>query len=105
MVISLFPGVRIQARRFGLAASVDALDVPSADAPDMLSADTPDMLSADTPDVPSVMRPDVGSGCMTAVIDISCPSCGRTDAVRKRGLGTYRCAECGEEFDQSAIEP
>jgi len=97
MVISLFPGVRIQARRFGLAASVDALDVPSADAPDMLSADTPD--------VPSVMRPDVGSGCMTAVIDISCPSCGRTDAVRKRGLGTYRCAECGEEFDQSAIEP
>jgi hypothetical protein len=97
MVISLFPGVRIQARRFGLAASVDA--------PDMPSADTPDMLSADAPDVPSVMRPEVGSGCMTAVIDISCPSCGRTNAVRKRGLGTYRCAECGEEFDQSAIEP
>jgi len=44
-------------------------------------------------------------GHVTAVIDISCPSCGRTDAVRKEGLGSYRCGECGAEFDQSAIEP
>jgi ribosomal protein L37AE/L43A len=51
------------------------------------------------------MSLDAGSTDVTAVIDISCPECGRTDAVQKEGLGTYRCTECGAEFDQGAIEP
>ena len=42
---------------------------------------------------------------VTAVIDISCPACGRTDAVRTEGLGEYHCGECGEAFDGSAIGP
>jgi ribosomal protein L37AE/L43A len=42
---------------------------------------------------------------VTAVIDISCPACGRTDTVRKEGLATHRCGACGEAFDQSAVEP
>jgi len=41
---------------------------------------------------------------MTIVVDIACPNCGRTDTVRKEGLGTYRCAECGHEFTQEDIE-
>jgi ribosomal protein L37AE/L43A len=53
----------------------------------------------------SVIPGDDGARTVTAVIDISCPACGRTDAVRKEGLGTYRCGACGEEFDQSAVEP
>ena len=40
-----------------------------------------------------------------SVIDIACPDCGRTGSVRKERIGTYRCAECGHEFDHSDLDP
>lgn len=40
-----------------------------------------------------------------SVIDISCPSCGSEEGVRKEGIGTYRCVECGHEFDHDALDP
>ena len=39
------------------------------------------------------------------VIDIACPSCGRTGPVRKVRIGAYRCAECGHEFDHTDVDP
>jgi ribosomal protein L37AE/L43A len=51
------------------------------------------------------MPAHAGSGHVTAVIDIPCPDCDRIDAVRKEGLGTYRCGECGREFDQTDVQP
>lgn len=39
------------------------------------------------------------------VIDISCPSCGSTDAVRKERIGTYRCDACGHEFEHGDLDP
>lgn len=42
---------------------------------------------------------------MTVVIDIACPSCGNPTSVRKEGLGTYRCDNCGTEFDAEDVEP
>lgn len=41
---------------------------------------------------------------MTIVIDISCPRCDRSDTVQKRGLGTYRCTECGHEFEHTDLK-
>jgi rubredoxin len=40
-----------------------------------------------------------------SVIDISCPACGRIDSVRKERLGSYRCTECGHEFDHEELDP
>jgi len=42
---------------------------------------------------------------VTHVVDIGCPSCEATRAVRKVGIGTYRCGECGREFSQDEIMP
>lgn len=42
---------------------------------------------------------------MTVVVDISCPACGETQAVRKVGIGQYECRECGEAFDETQVEP
>ncbi|MFB6361791.1 MAG: hypothetical protein ABEH59_10790 [Halobacteriales archaeon] len=42
---------------------------------------------------------------MTVVVDISCPECGETRAVRKVSIGRYRCEECGATFDQAAVDP
>lgn len=42
---------------------------------------------------------------MTVLVDISCPECGETRAVRKVSIGQYRCEECGATFDQSAVDP
>ena len=42
---------------------------------------------------------------MTVVVDIACPECGETRAVRKVGIGRYECTECGASFDQTEIEP
>ncbi|MFB6171305.1 MAG: hypothetical protein ABEJ23_02145 [Haloarculaceae archaeon] len=42
---------------------------------------------------------------MTAVVDISCPDCGRTDPVVKLRLDTYRCQECGREFSHQDVLP
>lgn len=39
------------------------------------------------------------------VIDIGCPSCGNTGSVRKERIGTYRCTECGHEFDHTELDP
>jgi len=39
------------------------------------------------------------------VIDIACPECGRVGPVRKEGIGTYRCTECGHEFDPADLDP
>lgn len=39
------------------------------------------------------------------VIDISCPSCGRAGSVRKEAIGSYRCDECGHEFDRGDLDP
>lgn len=39
------------------------------------------------------------------VIDIDCPGCGRSDSVRKAGIGAYRCTACDREFDHEAIDP
>lgn len=36
---------------------------------------------------------------MTAVVEIRCPDCGGLDAVRKVGVGRYRCEDCGREFE------
>ena len=41
---------------------------------------------------------------MTILIDISCPSCHRSDTVQKHGLGSYRCTECGHEFEHTDLE-
>ncbi|MFB6173719.1 MAG: hypothetical protein ABEI39_03675 [Halobacteriales archaeon] len=40
---------------------------------------------------------------MTIVLDISCPECGQSEPVRKVGLATYRCTECGIEFDHEDV--
>jgi tRNA(Ile2) C34 agmatinyltransferase TiaS len=45
---------------------------------------------------------DVGAG-MTVLVDIGCPDCGRTEPVRKVGIGRYRCDECGSEFTESDV--
>jgi ribosomal protein L37AE/L43A len=42
---------------------------------------------------------------MTVLVDISCPECGETRAVRKVSIGQYKCDECGATFDQTAIDP
>jgi ribosomal protein L37AE/L43A len=42
---------------------------------------------------------------MTVVVDISCPECGETQAVRKVGIGRYECGECGATFDETQVEP
>jgi|GEM_PF-1791257 len=47
-------------------------------------------------------------GCQSpdvSVIDISCPECGSTGSVRKERIGTYRCTECGFEFDHEDLDP
>lgn len=41
---------------------------------------------------------------MTVVVDIPCPDCGETKAIRKLGIAAYRCDECGCEFDQTDID-
>jgi ribosomal protein L37AE/L43A len=38
------------------------------------------------------------------VIDIACPSCGSVGSVRKERIGTYRCDECGHEFDHTDLD-
>ena len=40
---------------------------------------------------------------MTAVVDISCPECEAIRAVRKVGVGQYRCSECGAEFSAEEV--
>jgi transposase-like protein len=40
---------------------------------------------------------------MTVLVDIGCPDCGRTEPVRKVGIGRYRCGECGREFTESEV--
>lgn len=40
---------------------------------------------------------------MTAVVDISCPECSAVRAVRKVGVGTYRCDECDAEFSAQRV--
>ncbi len=40
---------------------------------------------------------------MTTVVDIRCPDCGARDAVRKVGVGRYRCEDCGQTFEASDI--
>jgi len=40
---------------------------------------------------------------MTAVVDISCPDCEAIRAVRKVGVGQYRCEECGAEFSAEEV--
>lgn len=40
---------------------------------------------------------------MTILVDIGCPDCGRTESVRKVGIGTYRCVECGREFTEADL--
>ncbi|WP_256465437.1 hypothetical protein [Halorientalis marina] len=42
---------------------------------------------------------------MTLLVDIDCPDCGRSEPVRKVGIGTYRCGECGREFTESDVLP
>ena len=42
---------------------------------------------------------------MTVLVDISCPECGETRAVKKVSLDQYECGECGATFDQTAIDP
>ncbi|WP_424019234.1 hypothetical protein ACOZ4N_07110 [Halorientalis pallida] len=42
---------------------------------------------------------------MTLLVDIACPSCGRTRPVRKVAIGTYRCGDCGREFTEADIDP
>lgn len=42
---------------------------------------------------------------MTVVVDISCPECGETQAVRKVGIGRYECTECGATFDETEVQP
>ena len=42
---------------------------------------------------------------VVSVIDIACPACGRTGSVRKVRIGTYRCDDCGHEFDHSDLDP
>ncbi len=42
---------------------------------------------------------------MTVLVDINCPSCDSTGAVRKLGIGSYRCEDCGCEFSQADILP
>jgi transposase-like protein len=40
---------------------------------------------------------------VTAVVDISCPNCDRTEPVRKRDLDHYYCADCGTEFGHEEL--
>ena len=40
---------------------------------------------------------------MTVLVDIECPDCGSTASVRKVGIGTYRCGECGREFTEADV--
>jgi predicted nucleic acid-binding Zn-ribbon protein len=40
---------------------------------------------------------------MTVLVDIGCPDCGRTEPVRKVGIGRYRCEECGRVFTESEV--
>jgi len=40
---------------------------------------------------------------MTVLVDIGCPACGRTEPVRKVGIGTYRCVDCGREFTEAEV--
>lgn len=42
---------------------------------------------------------------MTVVVDIPCPACGETEAVRKVGIGQYECGACGTSFDDSQVRP
>lgn len=42
---------------------------------------------------------------MTVVVDIACPECGETDAVRKIGIGRYECQECETRFDDTEVSP
>lgn len=42
---------------------------------------------------------------MTVVVDISCPECGETEAVRKVAIGQYECDECGATFEHTEVEP
>lgn len=42
---------------------------------------------------------------MTSVIDIACPSCGRTESVRKYDLDEYRCEHCGTSFGADDVVP
>lgn len=42
---------------------------------------------------------------MTVVVDISCPECGESEAVRKVGIGRYACDECGARFDHTEVRP
>jgi DNA-directed RNA polymerase subunit RPC12/RpoP len=40
-----------------------------------------------------------------SVIDIACPDCGDVGSVQKERIGTYRCGECGHEFDHTDLDP
>ncbi|MFB6084199.1 MAG: hypothetical protein ABEJ94_08145 [Halorientalis sp.] len=42
---------------------------------------------------------------MTLLVDITCPSCGRTRPVRKIAIGTYRCGDCDREFTEADVRP
>jgi transposase-like protein len=42
---------------------------------------------------------------MTAVVDISCPSCDSASPVRKVGIGEYHCVECDRAFTHEDVEP
>ncbi len=42
---------------------------------------------------------------MTVLVDIRCPSCDSIGAVRKVGIGSYRCTDCDCEFSQAEILP
>lgn len=57
------------------------------------------------PVVVTIMTFGIPSSGMTIVVDIACPRCGRTDAVRKERIGEYRCVECGFAFDHEDVEP
>lgn len=41
---------------------------------------------------------------MTVVVDIACPECGETQAVRKVGIGRYECHACGTAFDATEVD-
>jgi transposase-like protein len=40
---------------------------------------------------------------MTAVVDIGCPECRRTEPVRKRGIDRYHCTDCDVTFSHEAL--
>lgn len=42
---------------------------------------------------------------MTAVVDIDCPECGKTQPVMKIGIDRYCCTACEVEFSHEDVLP